>query len=42
MLKKLKAAETEFSSKGYENCKKLSEIPETKVTNLDDYTCPNV
>ena len=37
ILKKLKAPETEFFAKGYEKCKILSEILETKVTNLDDY-----
>ena len=34
--------ETEFFAKGYEKCKILSEILETKVTNLDDYACPKV
>ena len=34
--KKLKAPKTEFFAKGYEKCKILSEILETKVTNLDD------
>ena len=42
ILKKLKASETEFFAKGYEKCKILSEIMETKVTNLDDYECPKV
>ena len=42
ILKKLKAPETEFFAKGYEKCKILSEILETKVTNLDDYACPKV
>ena len=41
-LKKLKAPETEFFAKGYEKCKILSEILETKVTNLDDYACLKV
>ena len=40
--KQLKAPETEFFAKGYEKCKILSEILETKVTNLDDYACPKV
>ena len=39
ILKKLKAPETEFFAKGYEKCKILSEILETKVTNLYDYAC---
>ena len=38
----MKAPETEFFAKGYENCKILSEILEKKVTNLDDYACPKV
>ena len=42
ILKKLKAPETEFFAKGYEKCKILSEILETKVTNLDDSACPKV
>ena len=43
ILKKLKAPETELVfAKGYEKCKILSEILETKVTNLDDYACPKV
>ena len=42
ILKKLKAPETEFFAKGYEKCKILSEILETKVTNLDDYACPKM
>ena len=42
ILKKLKAPETEFFAKGYEKCKNLSEILETKLTNLDDYACPKV
>ena len=42
ILKKLKAPETEFFAKGYEKFKTLSEIWETKVTNLDDYACPKV
>ena len=40
--KKLKAPETEFFAKGYEKFKILSEILETKVTNLDDYACPKI
>ena len=39
ILKNLQAPETEFFAKGYEKCKILSEILETKVTNLDDYAC---
>ena len=42
IIKKLKAPKTEFFAKGYEKCKILSEILETKVTNLDDYACPKV
>ena len=42
ILKKLKAPETEFFARGYEKSKILSEISETKVTNLDDYTCPKI
>ena len=42
ILKKLKAPETEFFGKGYKKCKILSEILETKVTNLDDYACPEI
>ena len=42
ILKKLKAPETEFFAKGYEKCKILSEILQTKLTNLDDYACPKV
>ena len=42
ILKKLKAPETEFFAKGYKKCKILSEILETKVTNLGDYARPKV
>ena len=42
ILKKLKAPETEFFAKGYDKCKTLSEILETKVTNLDDYAGPKI
>ena len=42
VLKKLKAPETEFFAEGYEKRKILSEICEIKVTNFDDYACPNV
>ena len=42
ILKKMKAPETEFFAEGYEKCKSLSEVSETKVTNLDDYACPKV
>ena len=42
VLKKLKAPETEFFGKGYEESKILSEILETKITNLDDYARPKV
>ena len=40
ILKKLKAPELEFSAKRYEKFNFLSEILETKVTNLDDYAYP--
>ena len=39
-MKKLKASRTEFFAKDYEKRKILSEILETKCTNLDDYACP--
>ena len=42
VLKKLKAPETEFFGKVYEKSKILSEILETKITNLDDYARPKV
>ena len=36
-FKKLKTPETEFFANGYEKCKTLSEILESKVKDLDDY-----
>ena len=39
-LKNLEATETEFFAKGYEKCKILSKFLETKIINLDDYSCP--
>ena len=38
----MKAPETEFFAKGYEKCKSLSEILETKVKNLDYYACSKI
>ena len=42
ILKNLEATETEFFAKGYEKCKILSEFFETKIINIDDYTCTKV
>ena len=39
ILEKLKGSRTEFFAKDYEKSKILSEILETKCTNLDDYAC---
>ena len=36
-LKNLEATETDFVAKGYEKCKVLSELLETKIIILDDY-----
>ena len=40
--KKLKTPETEFLTNGYEKCKTLSEILESKVKDLDDYSSPKI
>ena len=40
MLKDLEATETEIFAKPYEKCRILSEVLETKISNLDNYACP--
>ena len=40
MLKNLEATETEIFAKRYEKCRILSEVLETKISNLDNYACP--
>ena len=42
ILRKIKAPETEFFAKVYEQSKILSEILKTKVANLDDYACSKI
>ena len=42
ILRKIKAPETEFFAKVYEQSEILSGILKTKVANLDDYACPKI